>query len=65
MPVIHINIRNTLTIDQKRDVAKKFTDVIEESLGIDRMRTKIFFHDIPDENFAEAGVLLIDELNKK
>lgn len=61
MPVIHINIRDGLSVDQKRDVAKKVTDVIEDSLGIDPQRTEIFFHDIPDENFAKAGVLLVDQ----
>lgn len=61
MPVIHINIRNVLSVDDKRDVAKKITDVMEDSLGIDRDRTEIFFHDIPDENFAKGGVLLVDQ----
>lgn len=61
MPVIHINIRDGLSVDQKRDVAKKITNVIEDSLGIDPQRTEIFFHDIPDENFAKAGVLLVDQ----
>lgn len=60
MPVIHINIRNVLSVDDKRTVAKKITDVMEDTLGIGD-RTEIFFHDIPDENFAKAGVLLIDE----
>lgn len=64
MPVIHINIRNVLSVEQKRDVARKITDVIETSLGIDRQRTEIFFHDIPDENFAKGGVLLVDELKQ-
>ena len=63
MPVIHINIRNVLSVDDKRVVARKITDVMEETLGIGD-RTEIFFHDIPDENFAKAGVLLIDEENK-
>jgi phenylpyruvate tautomerase PptA (4-oxalocrotonate tautomerase family) len=48
-------------VDQKRDVAKKITDVIETSLGIDPQRTEIFFHDIPDENYAKAGILLVDQ----
>lgn len=61
MPVIHINIRNVLSVDNKRDVAKKITDVMEDSLSIDRDRTEIFFHDIPDENFAKGGVLLVDQ----
>lgn len=60
MPVIHINIRNVLSVDEKRTIARKVTDVFEETLGIGD-RTEIFFHDIPDENFAKAGVLLIDE----
>ena len=62
MPVIHINIRNVLSVDDKRAVAKDVTDVIQKRLGIDPQRTNIFFHDIPDENFAQAGVLLVDQL---
>jgi len=61
MPVIHINIRNVLSIDDKREVAKKITDVMHDTLNIDRERTEIFFHDIADENFAKGGILLIDE----
>lgn len=61
MPVIHVNIRNVLSVDDKRNVAKEITDVMEKTLGIDRQRTEIFFHDIPDENFAKGGTLLIDE----
>lgn len=61
MPVIHINIRNTLSIDDKRNVATKITDVFYAELGIDKERTEIFFHDIPDQNFAKGGVLLIDD----
>lgn len=63
MPVIHINIRDVLSVDDKREVARKITDVIEDSLGIERHRTEIFFHDIPDENFALGGVLLVDKEN--
>jgi len=61
MPVIHINIRDGLTVDQKREVAKKVTGVIEDTLNIDPQRTEIFFHDIPDENYAKVGTLLIDQ----
>ncbi len=64
MPVIHINIRDVLSVDDKRNVAKKITSVMEEELGINKQRTEIFFHDISDENFAKGGVLLIDEDNK-
>jgi len=63
MPVIHINIRDGLTVEQKRTVATKVTDVMEHDLGIERDRTEIFFHDIPDQNFAKGGKLLIDEGN--
>ncbi len=63
MAVIHINIRDGLSVAQKRDVAQKATDVMQDTLGIGD-RTEIFFHDIPDQNFAKAGVLLIDEENK-
>ena len=61
MPVIHINIRDGLSIDQKRDVAEKVTNVMHESLDLEKDRIEIFFHDIPDENFAKAGVLLTDQ----
>lgn len=61
MPVIHVNIRNVLSVDDKRNVASKITDVIENELGIERDRTEIFFHDIPDENFSKGGILLIDQ----
>ncbi len=60
MPVIHINIRNILSVDDKRIIAKEITEVIERNLNIDPDRTKIFFHDISDENFAEGGKLLLD-----
>ncbi|MEM6810961.1 MAG: tautomerase family protein [Pseudomonadota bacterium] len=64
MPVIHINIRDGLTVEQKRGVARDITDVINKNLGIEKERTEIFFHDIPDQNFAKAGILLVDQDNE-
>lgn len=61
MPAIHINIKDGLSVDQKREVALKVTNVFEDSLNIESDRIEIFFHDIPDENFAKGGVLLLDQ----
>jgi len=61
MPVIHINIRDGLSTNQKRNVAEKVTNVMHETLDLEKDRIEIFFHDIPDTNFAKAGKLLVDE----
>lgn len=65
MPVIHINHRNELTKDQKRELSKKVTDAFVETLSKDPELVEIFWHDIEDHNFAKGGLLLEDRLKKK
>jgi 4-oxalocrotonate tautomerase family enzyme len=65
MPVIHINHKNDLSVDNKRRIVRRITDVFVEELNKDPNLVEIFFHDIPDYNFAKGGKLLQDILNEK
>lgn len=55
MPVIHINHRDDLTIDDKRRLVKRITDVFVEEVGRKPEQVEIFFHDIPDHNLILLG----------
>lgn len=62
MPVIHINHRNELSKEQKRQLSKEVTDVFVTVLDKDPELVEIFWHDIEDHNFAKGGKLLVDRL---
>jgi len=60
MPVVTIELIEGRTIDQKREMAKKITDVIKEVAKVKEDAVEIIFHDMKKENFAKAGKLALD-----
>lgn len=60
MPHVHITwaARDTET---KRQVAKRITEVLVEEAKCPASAVHIAFLDNPRENFANGGVLLVDE----
>ena len=60
MPVVTIELIEGRTVDQKREMAKKITDVIKEVVKVKEDAVEIIFHDMKKENFAKAGKLFLD-----
>ncbi len=60
MPYINVKVAGTLNVDQKRELAKKFTAALEEVAGKKPSSTYIVFEEIPREDWAVGGTLLGD-----
>ena len=60
MPIVIIELIEGRTVDQKREMAKKITDVIKEVAKVPEDAVEIIFHDTKKENFAKAGKLALD-----
>lgn len=63
MPVVIINMLEGRTKKMKRDLIKKVTDAVVESLGVNPDSVRVIINEVPKENFAVAG-LPIEEYRK-
>jgi 4-oxalocrotonate tautomerase len=60
MPIVTIELIEGRTVDQKREMAKKITDVIIEVVKVKEDTVEIIFHDMKKENYSKAGKLALD-----
>jgi 4-oxalocrotonate tautomerase len=60
MPDVHITWLEGRTVDQKRKVAQRITQVLMEEAGAKSESTHIVFVDVPTTNFASGGVTVAD-----
>jgi 4-oxalocrotonate tautomerase len=49
------------TVDQKRKLAQRLTDVMVEEAGAKREAVVVTFHDVSKEGYASGGVLVADK----
>ena len=61
MPHVHITWVEGRSVEQKRAVAERITNVLIEDGKAKRENIHVAFHDVPATNYAEAGVLVIDQ----
>jgi 4-oxalocrotonate tautomerase len=61
MPHIQITLLKGRTVEQKRKVAARVTDVLAEEAGAKREDTTIAFVEVDRESFAHGGVLVADK----
>jgi 4-oxalocrotonate tautomerase len=61
MPDVHISWLEGRTTEQKRKVAERITQVLQEEAGAKPESTHIVFVDIPQANFASGGKLVADK----
>ncbi len=61
MPIITVNMLDGRTVEQKRKIAARLTQVICEELGKKPENVRIMFNEIPLDNYAVAGILKSDE----
>ena len=48
------------TVEQKRELARRLTEVAVEVLDVDPETVTVFIEEVPPENFARGGVLAVD-----
>ena len=61
MPVIILKSRKGLSIEQKRRIAKKFTETLVSTTGVKKEIVTIFFEEKELEDTAKGGKLRCDE----
>jgi len=61
MPAIQITLLQGRSIDQKRRIARRVTDVMVEEAGTKPEAVVITFVEVPRESYARNGVLIADE----
>lgn len=61
MPVIIMKSRKGLSIEQKRRIAKEFTETLVKTTGVKKEIVTIFFEDKELEDIAKGGRLRCDE----
>lgn len=61
MPIVQIDILAGRTVEQKREMARRVTEAITDTLKCPAEAVKIIIRDMAQENYASAGVLRIDE----
>ena len=60
MPHVEITLVKGKTLEQKRKVAVRITDVLTEEAGAKREDTTVAFVEVDRESFAHGGVLVAD-----
>ena len=60
MPIIHVEMLEGRTTDQKRTLASELTDAFIRSCGGDASSVRVVMCDVPAENWAIGGTLVAD-----
>jgi 4-oxalocrotonate tautomerase len=61
MPHVQITWVEGRTLEQKRKVAERITAALIEDGKAKRENIHVSFHDVPSTDYAEAGVLVVDQ----
>jgi len=61
MPYVNIYLLDGRTVEQKREMADKITDVISEVGKVSKDAVHILFMDLPKTNISKGGVLQSDK----
>ena len=61
MPVVQITMLQGRTVEQKRRIAKRVTDVMVEDAGARREGITVVFNEVSKESYATGGELMADK----
>jgi 4-oxalocrotonate tautomerase len=61
MPVVSIKLAGKLKREQRKAIAEEITATLEKHAGKPARYTYISFEELPEENWAIAGVLLDED----
>lgn len=65
MPLVQISLREGRSVDQKRRLIQRVTDVLVEEAGARRERVTVVIHDVPPHDWGHAGTPLADEVPER
>jgi len=61
MPMVQITMLSGRTVEQKRRIAQRITDVLVEEAVTKREGITIAFHEVSKESYSSGGVLMVDK----
>ncbi len=61
MPYVNLKVLGTLTVDQKREIVKRFTDTLQEVAGKPPEYTYVVIEEVERENWGHKGILFSDK----
>jgi 4-oxalocrotonate tautomerase len=61
MPIIQIHMLEGRDVNKKRELAKKITQVVMETLGSPPEKVRVIMSDMPHDSYSVGGVLHCDE----
>jgi 4-oxalocrotonate tautomerase len=61
MPLVQITMLSGRTVEQKRKLAQRITDVMVEEAGAKKEAVVVAFHELSKESYASGGVLMADK----
>jgi 4-oxalocrotonate tautomerase len=65
MPHVQITLLEGRTTEQKRRVAKRITEVLNEEIGAAVDAISITMVEVPKDAYARGGVLMLDKMAPK
>ena len=61
MPLVQITMLSGRTVDQKRKIAQRITEVMVEEARTQREAVVVTFHELSKESYSSGGVLVADK----
>jgi 4-oxalocrotonate tautomerase len=61
MPLVQITMLQGRTVEQKRKLAQRITDVMVEEAGARKEAIVVTFVEVSKESYASGGVLMADK----
>lgn len=63
MPIVNVTFFPGRTVDQKRELVKRLTDVVVEVAGTEPHDVWVTFTEVPKNDFGVGGQLMSDVLH--
>ncbi len=60
MPILQVEMLKGRTVEQKREMVRKVTEAITETLNCPQEAVSIIIREMELENIAKAGILKVD-----
>lgn len=61
MPIIHVDMIEGRTLEQKRALVEKVTQAVSETVNCPKEAIKIIISDMSRDNYGEGGILNCDK----
>jgi 4-oxalocrotonate tautomerase len=61
MPLVQVTMLTGRTADQKRKLALRITDAMEQEAGARREAVVVVFNEVSKESYASGGILMADK----